>query len=115
VAAPMESVADHVRHGFDVAFVYAAFHHAFDWRRTLNSVSSTLRPGGWFLICNEPNVLHTAISYRVAKLSNTHEVGFSRSELVRELRRSGFADVRIFQNHFHLWIREHWLAARKPT
>lgn len=90
VAAPMESVHKAVATGsFDAAFVYEALHHAFDWREAIRSAHACLRDGGWFLICNEPNVLHTCISYRVAKLSNTHEIGFRKSALVGELQKTG--------------------------
>ena len=80
--APMESVAEHVKElcPFDAVFVFEALHHAFDWKSAIGSAYQCLSDGGWLFLCNEPNVLHTAISYRVAKLSNTHEIGFSRRQ-----------------------------------
>ena len=114
VAAPMESVHKAVATGsFDAAFVYEALHHAFDWREAIRSAHACLRDGGWFLICNEPNVLHTCISYRVAKLSNTHEIGFRKSALVGELQKTGFRRVVSVGVKLHCWVRHHWLLAQK--
>lgn len=114
--AAMESVADTVgpKNGYDVVFVFAALHHAFDWRSAIKSSFACIRPGGWLLICDEPNVLHTFTSYRVAKLSNTHEIGFSRGELIRHLKQTGFASVKSFGAPFHFWIKTHWIVAQKP-
>ena len=114
VAAPMESVHTAVEAGsFDAVFVYEALHHAFDWRAALHSSFACLKKGGWFLICDEPNVLHTCASYRVAKLSNTHEIGFSKSELIRELRKTGFQKIISTGPKLHWWFRGHWLLAQK--
>jgi SAM-dependent methyltransferase len=114
--AAMESVAETVgpKNHYDAAFLFEALHHAFDWRRTVQSSFDCLRPGGWLLICNEPNVLHTFISYRSAKLVNTHEIGFSRGELMRHLSKTGFAPVRYCSTPFHFWTKKHWIVARKP-
>ena len=113
--AAMESVADTVgpKNHYDAVFVYEALHHAFDWRRTVESSFACLRPGGWLLICGEPNVLHTFISYRVAKLANIHEIGFSRGELVRHLKLVGFVSVKSFDTRLHLLIKPHWIIAQK--
>jgi len=123
--APMETVAEVVcpaapkpgdggpRSQFDGVFVYEALHHAFDWRKSLISAGDCLRPGGWLLICGEPNLVHTFSSYRVAKLSNTHEIGFSRGELMRHLRASGYQQVRYLSTPFHFWSKHHWLCAQK--
>jgi 2-polyprenyl-3-methyl-5-hydroxy-6-metoxy-1,4-benzoquinol methylase len=115
--AAMESVAETVgpRNHYDAALVFEALHHAFDWRQTVQSAFDCLRPGGWLLICNEPNLLHTFISYRSAKLVNTHEIGFSRGELIRHLSKTGFVSVKYFGTPFHFWTRKHWLVARKPA
>lgn len=114
VAAPMESV--HLSTGtdsFDAVFVYEALHHAFNWRHAIQSSHTCLRKGGWLLICNEPNLLHTFISYRVAKLSNTHEIGFSKKELVNELHKTGFRKIVSCGAKMHFWFRPHWLLAQK--
>lgn len=114
VAAPMESVHQALAgESFDAAFVYEALHHAFDWRESVRSTYTCLRSGGWLLICNEPNVLHTCVSYRVAKLSNTHEIGFSKSELIAELRKTGFNKIISTGAKMHCWFRPHWLLAQK--
>ncbi|MGD1089270.1 MAG: class I SAM-dependent methyltransferase [Verrucomicrobiota bacterium] len=114
--APMESIADAPgpRNYYDAVFVFEALHHAFDWRRAIQSSFECIRPGGWLLICNEPNVLHTFISYRVAKLSNTHEIGFSRNELMRHLAKTGFVSTKYLGSPFHFWVKAHWIAAQKP-
>lgn len=98
---------------YDAVFVFEALHHAFDWRATIRSAYQCLGPGGVLLICNEPNVLHTLIAYRVARLSNTHEVGFRKGSLLRELRRTGFASAESLRSPFHFWVSPHWIAARK--
>lgn len=114
VATPMESVHQAVAPGsFDAVFVHEALHHAFDWRETVRAGYACLKPGGWLLIGNEPNVLHTCIAYRVAKLSNTHEIGFRKGELLAELRKTGFSKTISAGAKLHLWFRPHWLLAQK--
>lgn len=115
--APMESVHEALAEvePFDVVFVYEALHHAFSWQSTFHSVYECLAPGGWFVICNEPNLAHTFVSYRVAKLSNTHEIGLSKRKMLKELRRTGFRQTRNFGNRPGLGVRPHWIAAQKPT
>ena len=115
IAAPMESVAEQVGSytPFDAVFVMAALHHAFDWRAAIVSSHACLRPGGWLLICDEPNVLHTAISYRVARLARTHEIGFNKWELMRHLRQTGFHNIISIGRRPHLFVRTHWLLAQK--
>jgi len=114
-AAPMESIAEHVKdHSpFDAAFVFEALHHAFDWRAAIASTYECLRPEGWLLLCAEPNVLHTAISYRVTVLTNTHEIGFRKSELIQHLKNTGFRRVVSTGKQPHLFFRPLWLMAQK--
>jgi len=115
--APMESVdqaaAVQAFGDFDAVFVYEALHHAFDWRKTFRAAYRCLKPGGWFFIANEPNVLHTFISYRVARLVNTHEIGLSQSEMLKELRQCGFAETRVLAPRFNNLVSHHWVLARK--
>ena len=114
VSSPMESVHEAVTPGtFDAVMVYEALHHAFDWRAALRSSHACLKPGGWLLVCKEPNLLHTCISYRVARLTNTHEIGFSKSELIAELLRAGFRTVKSTGPKLHCWVGSHWLLAQK--
>ncbi len=98
---------------FDAAYVYEALHHAFDWRKALQATARTLKSGGWLLIANEPNRLHAWISYRVAKLAKTHEIGFSKTELLHELKAIGFSDVRVLAPRIDNWVAVHWILARK--
>jgi 2-polyprenyl-3-methyl-5-hydroxy-6-metoxy-1,4-benzoquinol methylase len=114
--SPMEEVAERVgpKGGYDAVFVYAALHHAFDWREAIQSATDCLKPGGWLLICCEPNVFHTFISYRVARLTNTHEVGMSGPALRAQMRRCGLTEIRNFGPRLHFWLRAHWLAGQKP-
>jgi len=111
----MEAVCETVgpRDYYEAVFIFEALHHAFDWREALRSSFACLKPKGWLLLCNEPNVLHTFVSYRVARLSNTHEIGFSKRELVAELREIGFKTIVSVGPKLHYWIRPHWLFAQK--
>jgi 2-polyprenyl-3-methyl-5-hydroxy-6-metoxy-1,4-benzoquinol methylase len=112
--SPMESVDQNVGGElFDGVFVFEALHHAFDWRATLGASHKCLNPGGWFILAKEPNVLHTFVSYRAAKLSNTHEIGMSQRELVSELRRRGFREVVVVRPRINNLLSAHWIAARK--
>jgi 2-polyprenyl-3-methyl-5-hydroxy-6-metoxy-1,4-benzoquinol methylase len=115
LTGPMETVhtltKDHPP--FDAVYVFEALHHAHDWRATFASAFACLRPGSWLVIANEPNLVHTFVSYRVARLSNTHEIGLSRKEMMDELRRVGFSDVVVLRNRFHAWVKPHWLAAQR--
>lgn len=97
----------------DCIVVHEALHHAFDWKETGRSVFRALKPGGWYFICYEPNIAHTLISYRLAKLTNTHEIGLSRRKLKNELYAAGFSRVQILTDPFHFGIRWHWIAAQK--
>ena len=112
---PMESVAEATcdLEPFDATFVFEALHHAFDWRKAIDSAFDCLKPGGWLLICNEPNWIHTFSSYRVARLSNTHEVGFLRRDLMDHLKQKGFQEVSILKNSLHFRVKPHWIAAKK--
>jgi SAM-dependent methyltransferase len=113
--APMESVADYVQDclPFDAVFVYEALHHAYDWRQAIESSYVCLKPDGWLLIANEPNLIHTLVSYRVALLSNTHEIGFTRSELIQHLKKTGFKNIRILKNSLGFYIRPHWIMCQR--
>ena len=113
--APMESVDEAVRDlaPFDAVLVFEALHHAFAWREAIEAAYRCLRPGGWLLLCDEPNWLHTLVAYRVARLSNTHEIGFTRRQLRRQLKAAGFERIVVARNRVGLLVRPHWLAARR--
>lgn len=113
--SPMESVADLVgpKAYYDAAFVFEALHHAFDWREAIHSASECLKPGGWLLLCNEPNLVHTFSSYRVARLSNTHEIGMSRPQLIAQMRACGLGRIVNMGPRWHFWIKPHWLGGQK--
>jgi len=114
-AAAMEYVQDAVADlgPFDAVYVHEALHHAHDWKKALRAFYETLLPGGWCFILNEPNVLHTFVSYRVARLSNTHEIGMGAGALKRELKAAGFTVVRTLKNRAHFGVRPSWVAAQK--
>lgn len=113
--SPMEMIDRCVRDAppFQAVFVYEALHHAFSWVETIQAVRTLLPSGGWFFICNEPNILHTFISYRVAKLHRWHEVGLSRPRLLRELRAHGFDRVELLRHRINTLVQSHWIAARR--
>lgn len=115
LACPMESVDQTLRDRppFDAAFMYEALHHAYDWKASLAAIAGCLRPGGWLVLGNEPNLLHTFVSYRVARLSNTHEVGMSRREIRKHLLSCGYDQVRIMNRRPGFLVVPHWIAARK--
>ena len=115
---PMESVSEFLKDKnvlpVDAVFVFEALHHAYDWQKSLKSAFECLDRDGWLIICNEPNLIHTFVSYRVAKLSNTHEIGMSKISLVKTLKSIGFRQVVCFRNRYlDLLITPHWIAAQK--
>jgi cyclopropane fatty-acyl-phospholipid synthase-like methyltransferase len=114
-AWPMESVdeAPGFRAAFDGAFVYEALHHAYDWRKALHAVAATLKKGGTFVLAHEPNRAHTFVSYRVAKLSHTHEIGFRKKDLTRELRAAGFEKIQVLQPKIDNLLTFFWIIATK--
>ena len=114
--ASMESVYEKVKEKapFDAVFVFEALHHSYNKVEALESGFQCLRPGGWLLIANEPNLIHTYVAYRAAKIVNTHEVGLSRSELVGNLRSIGYTNISIIKNRFSFLIRPIWIAAQRP-
>ncbi len=115
IESSMETVAETVQNYelFDAVLVFEALHHAYDWRKAINSSYGCLKSGGWLLVCNEPNFFHTAVSYRIAKLSNTHEIGFKRSELIDHLKQTGFQNIQIMKNQLDWLVKPHWIAAQK--
>lgn len=106
-----ETVAD--LEPFDAIYVYEALHHAHDWEKAIDSFSKCLKPGGWCFILNEPNLIHTFSSYRVARLSNTHEIGINPRGLSRQLKESGFEEILTLKNRYHWFLKPTWIAARK--
>lgn len=113
--APMEAV-DQLPcrgEGFDAAFIFEALHHAFDWRKALEAAGNCLKPGGWILLANEPNFFHTFISYRVARLAGTHEIGMSKTALSNHLRSLGFDRVEVLSPRINNFVSAIWIMARK--
>ena len=114
---PMESVADFFKDKnilpVNAVFVFEALHHADDWQKSLQSAFQCLDKDGWLFICNEPNLIHTFVSYRIAKLSHTHEIGMSKLSLTKTLKNIGFRKVVCFNNRLDLFIKPHWIAAQK--
>ena len=113
--SPMEYVHDAVEDlpPFDVVYVYEALHHAHNWRRAISAFYDCVGTEGWCFILSEPNVLHTLISYRVGRLSNTHEIGLSQLELRNELKQVGFQRIKAWKSRFHWWTKPIWIAAQK--
>jgi SAM-dependent methyltransferase len=111
---PMEGV-DHLvePNSFDAAYVHQALHHVYDWKAALRAAFRTLKPGGWMIIADEPNVLHTFTSYRMGKLSRTHEIGMSRRRIIRCLRDAGYQEVRTISPRFDDRLHPLWIVARK--
>lgn len=114
-ASPMEYVDQTVAdlEPFDAIYVHEALHHAHDWKKAIESFTQCLKPGGWCFILNEPNLIHTFVSYRVARLSNTHEIGIGPAVLRKCLRDNGFTELLVFKNKIHWFVRPTWLAAKK--
>lgn len=115
--APMESIHQVLgperEESFDAVFVYEALHHAFDWKLSIQSAYKCLKKGGFFFLFNEPNLMQIFVSYRVARLSNTHEIGFRPSRLKDHLKTTGFTEVHYVKNKCHLYTRPVSLVARK--
>ena len=113
--ATMETVSKDITSElpFDAVFVHEALHHAFDWRASIREAYLTLRPGGFFFICNEPNAAHTFICYRSAKILKTHEIGFHKSELVRGLQIAGFSEVVVLRPRINNFVSPLWIRAKK--
>ncbi|PSN11552.1 class I SAM-dependent methyltransferase [filamentous cyanobacterium CCT1] len=117
IQTPMESIEKSLENDsigtFDCIYVYEALHHAYNWQQTIESCSTCLKSGGWLLICNEPNLIHTMVSYRVSVLSETHEIGFNRSQLIAHIEKSGFRKPKILKNRIGFGIFPLWIAAQK--
>jgi SAM-dependent methyltransferase len=113
-AAPMEEVDQVVElNSFDAAYIHQALHHAQDWKAALRAAFRTLKPEGWLIIADEPNVLHTFTSYRMGKLSGTHEIGLSQRQIIRCLRGGGYREVRTIHPRFDDRLHPLWIVARK--
>jgi 2-polyprenyl-3-methyl-5-hydroxy-6-metoxy-1,4-benzoquinol methylase len=117
ICTPMEEVRDATAQlaPFDAVFVYEALHHAYDWRKACEQAYQSLKPGGWFLMCNEPNILHTLISYRYSQMSRSPEIGFSKREVFRVLKECGFGQRVVLAKRFGFFIRAFWIAFQRPV
>jgi len=115
LAAAMETVSRDTASEvpFDAVYVHEALHHAFDWKAAAGEAYRVLRPGGYFFICQEPNAAHTYICYRSAKILQTHEIGFHKSELVQGLKDVGFSEVTVLLPKVNNFISPFWIRARK--
>jgi 2-polyprenyl-3-methyl-5-hydroxy-6-metoxy-1,4-benzoquinol methylase len=112
--SPMEEVDQVVElNSFDAAYIHQALHHVYDWRAAVKAAFRTLKPGGWLIIADEPNVLHTFTSYRMGKLSGTHEIGLSRRQISRCLREADYRELRTISPRFDDRLHPLWIAARK--
>jgi SAM-dependent methyltransferase len=111
---PMETVDQMVEpNSFEAVYIYQALHHAYDWKAAVRTAFRTMKPGGWMIIADEPNVLHTFIGYRMGRMSGTREIGMSRRAIVRCLRDSGYREMRALSPRFDDRLHPHWIAARK--
>jgi 2-polyprenyl-3-methyl-5-hydroxy-6-metoxy-1,4-benzoquinol methylase len=117
--SPMEAVADcelvRRRGAYDGVFVFEALHHAFDWRQSFEASHRCLKPGGWLLVASEPNLLHTFISYRVARLTGTHEIGLCQKAMLTALTDCGFTETLVLAPRINNRVSHHWIAARKHS
>ena len=115
IAAPMETVDEILlgRTQYRCVFMYEALHHAFDWRRALQAAYRCLDEGGWILLCNEPNELHTFIAYRGSVLSNAHEIGFHKNELIRYMKQLKLRNIQVVKGKFDFKIKPLWIVAQK--
>lgn len=115
LAIPMESADQLIgeTQPANLVLVMEALHHAYDWRAVVKSAFRCVKPGGWFVIWNEPNIVHTAVSYRVAMLSGTKEEGLNPHTVMNELRSAGFTHVRWLSSRWHWGVRPFSIAARR--
>jgi len=51
---------------------------------------------------------------RARFLRRTHEIGFSKRALVRELRAAGYGNVKVLRPRLDNWVSPIWITARKP-
>ena len=116
ICTPMEEVQQATAHlgPFDIVFVYEALHHAYDWRIACEQAYRCLKPGGWFILCNEPNLVHTLVAYRVSQISKYPEIGFRKSEVYRFLSKLGFANRVVLAKRFGFYCRGIWVAVQRP-
>jgi SAM-dependent methyltransferase len=117
ICAPMEEVHEATTGAgpFDVVFVYEALHHAYDWTIACEQAYRCLKPGGWFIVCNEPNLVHTLVAYRVSQISKYPEIGFRKGSLFAELKRIGFRNRVVLAKRFGFFCRGIWVAVQRPT
>jgi len=90
VTADMEAF-DLGRHDFDGVLLFDALHHCPDYGRVLRQAGEHLRPGGHLLLM-EPSWLHRYSPHArtTTRRYGVTELGFTRYQLHRELRRAGF-------------------------
>jgi 2-polyprenyl-3-methyl-5-hydroxy-6-metoxy-1,4-benzoquinol methylase len=100
---------------YDFVFVYEALHHAFSWKETIQSVYNVLKDDGWFFICNEPNLIHTYVAYRATKQIKIHEIGLSRKQILKHMKKCKFRNIRVTKNKINNFISPHWILAQKGS
>ena len=64
------------------------------------------------IICNEPNWAHTIRAYRAAILSDTHEIGFRKSQIISSLKENGFGNVKVVKGGAGFYVRPFWIVAQ---
>lgn len=99
---------------FDMVFVHEALHHAYDWRIACENAYQCLKPGGWFLLLNEPNLVHTLVAYRFSQLSKSPEIGFRKGEVFRFLKQIGFGKRVVLAKRLGFFCRGIWVAVQRP-
>jgi 2-polyprenyl-3-methyl-5-hydroxy-6-metoxy-1,4-benzoquinol methylase len=115
--AAMETLSKDIddENEFDAVIIYEALHHVYDWRLALDETRKILRSDGLLIIANEPNLIHTAKSYRVAKLTGTREIGLNRSRLADHLKTCGFHNVRFPHYLLTGGVLPIWIAAKRQN
>jgi 2-polyprenyl-3-methyl-5-hydroxy-6-metoxy-1,4-benzoquinol methylase len=90
IVADMEEL-DLERRDFDGVLLFDALHHCPGHAQVLHRACIHLRPGGYLLLM-EPSWLHlySPDARAAARAFDVTELGFSRGQLKRELRRAGF-------------------------
>jgi SAM-dependent methyltransferase len=98
VVADMEEL-DLGRRDFDAVFLFDCLHHCPGYERVLCRAHEHLRPGGVLLLF-ETTLLHRFSPHarETTRLYGVTELGFSRRQLRRGLRKAGFSGIRQFHD-----------------
>ncbi len=75
-----------------------------EWERTIHAIGNVLTPGGLAIVSGHFGLLD-GLNVQIDK-GRTNKRLRSKRRWTRVLRKAGFADIKLYKNNAHLWIKD---------